>query len=119
MSSASLVEGPGGVYAAWETRGQVRFSRIEPGTVRHTAPVDAPGAAGGRKHPALAVNRDGQVLLAWTEGTGWQKGGSLAWQLYDRDGRPTGAPERVEGGVPVWGLLSAVALPDGSFLLFH
>ena len=56
MSSEALVEGPNGVYAAWETQGQVKFARVEPGTVKHAPPVAAPGAGQGRKHPSLAVN---------------------------------------------------------------
>ena len=27
------------------------------------------------KHPVLATNPSGETLLAWTEGTGWQRGG--------------------------------------------
>ena len=119
MSSEALVEGPQGVVAAWETSGQVRFARIDPDS-RKIAPLfSAPGAGPNRKHPALAVNRKGETLLAWTEGTGWKRGGDLAWQLYDKNGKPTGAMGRVPGGVPVWGLATAVARPDGSFTLIH
>jgi hypothetical protein len=72
-----------------------------------------------RKHPALAVNAKSEMLLAWAEGTGWQKGGSLAWQVYDKAGKPTGEKGRREGGIPVWGLPAAVAHSDGSFTLIH
>ena len=37
MSSEALVEGPDGVYAAWETQGQVKFARVQPGTVKPSA----------------------------------------------------------------------------------
>ena len=119
MSSEALVEGPDGVYAAWETQGQVKFARVEPGSVKHAPPVAAPGSGKDRKHPALAVNAAGETLLAWTEGTGWQKGGSLAWQLYDKNGEPTAETGRMEGGVPAWGLVTAVARPDESFIVLH
>src|SRR5438132_1636689 len=99
MSSEALVEGPNGVYAAWETQGQVKFGRVDPQTSRILSPVAAPGAANNRKHPVLAVNAAGDTLFAWTEGTGWARGGALAWQLYDRNGRPVGAPGREEGGI--------------------
>lgn len=34
------------------------------------------------------MNQNGEVLLVWTEGTAWQKGPSLAYQLYSRAGEP-------------------------------
>jgi hypothetical protein len=115
MSSESLVEGPGGVLGAWENNGQVFFARVD----RAVPPDPAPGATQGRKHPALAQNAAGETLLAWTEGTGWQRGGALAWQLYGRDGKPVAEAGRLEGGIPTWGLAAAVARPDGGFLLIH
>ena len=116
MSSEALVEGPDGILAGWETEGQVRFALLAPDTL---APVSAPGAGQNRKHPALAVNAAGETLFVWTEGTGWNRGGSLAWQLYDRQGRPLEEKGRIEGGVPVWGLATAVARPGGGFLIVH
>jgi hypothetical protein len=119
MSSEALVEGPNGVLAAWETQGQVKFARVEPQSLKVSAPVSAPGSGPNRKHPVLAVNARGETLLAWTEGTGWNKGGTLAWQLYDSAGKPVGAVGRAEGGIPTWGLAAAAAKPDGGFLLLH
>ncbi len=118
MSSEAFAEGPGGVVAAWETRGQVYFARIDPASGKRSAAVAAPGPGRSRKHPSVAVNGRGEMLLAWTEGTGWNKGGSAAWQVYDRDGRPVGAPGRAEG-VPVWGLVAALVRPDGRFGILY
>ncbi len=59
MSSEAFAQGPDGVYAAWDTRGQVFFTRIEPGKLAVATPKAAPGLAAGRKHPALAVNQRG------------------------------------------------------------
>ena len=81
-------------------------------------PVAAPGDGKGRKHPRLAINRTGEVLLVWTEGTGWQRGGSLAWQLYDKAGQPT--PERgMVAGVPVWSFGAAAVNLDGGFAILY
>lgn len=119
MSSESLVETTGGVWAAWETEGQVRYARVDPvkGTV--SSATSAPGPAQGRKHPFLAVNSRGQALLVWDEGTGWQRGGHLAWQLFDPTGKELPVRGRVANGIGVWGLATAVAVSDGRFLLVH
>jgi hypothetical protein len=117
MSSAALTESEPGVLAAWETRGQVYSSRIDPRTHHAGPPFSPPGGRGDRKHPAVAGNARGETILVWTEGTGWQKGGSLAWQVFDRSGRPIGAEGRIERGVPVWSLATVVARPDGGFTI--
>jgi hypothetical protein len=116
MSSESFAEGPNGVLAAWDTDGQVYFARVDG---RDAVGKPAPGEAPQRKHPALAVTTKGETLFAWTEGTGWQRGGALAWQLFDRAGKPTEEKGRVDRGIPVWGLPAAVAHPDGSFTIIH
>jgi hypothetical protein len=117
MSSASLTVATGGALAAWETGNQVRFGAIDPTTLRVSMPV-AQIAAGKRKHPVAVSNKRGETLFVWTEGTAWAKGGSVAWQLY-KDGTASSERDRVENGVAVWSLPTAVALPDDSFLLVH
>jgi hypothetical protein len=119
MSSATLAESESGVLAAWETRGQVYFSRVNPRTHRPGPPSSPAGGRGNRKHPAVAGNARGETILVWTEGTGWQKGGSLAWQLFDRSGHPVGPEGRMEDGIPVWSLAPVVARPDGGFVIIH
>jgi len=117
MSSFALAETEGAVRAAWETDEQIYTSTIQPATVKSSAPLAAPGTGDNRKHPVVALNARGEMLLAWTEGTGWNRGGSLAWQIYDAKGQPT--QKGSQQSVPTWGLLSAIALPDGGFLLLH
>jgi hypothetical protein len=119
MSSEALVEGPNGTIAAWETTGQVYWGRIDPATLKIPQLVPAPGEGHGRRHPAVAVNARGEVLLAWSEGSGWERGGALAWQVYDPSGRPTAERGRLEGGIPVWSLAAAFARPDGGFTIVH
>ena len=52
MSSEAFAEGPAGVLAGWETNGHVYFAKVDPGTLGSTPPVEPPGRAGTRKHPA-------------------------------------------------------------------
>jgi hypothetical protein len=119
MSSESFAEGPGGVYAAWETKSKVYFARVDPKTMRTSPPVAAPWHGKGQKHPSLAVNGRGEVLVAWTEGVGWQQGGDLAWQLYDRNGKPTREKGLLRGAVPIWGLVAAYTRPDGRMVVLY
>jgi hypothetical protein len=119
MSSEAFAEGPGGTYTAWDMQGQVYFTRIQAAKTGVDTTRSAPGKGHERKHPALAVNKDGDVILVWTEGTGWEKGGTLAWQVYDKNGNPTAESGRRNGGIPVWGLPAVVAEADGRFTIFH
>src|SRR6185312_15883126 len=117
MSTAQLVPTPAGMMATWEQAGQVLFARVaKDGTM---APAHAaPGAPMDRKYPAVAGNRQGQILMAWTEGMGWKRGGSVAWQVFDAQGLPLG-PEGTAPGVPAWSLVAAFARPDGSFTVMY
>lgn len=119
MSSANFAESAGGVLGAWETERQVYFARIDPTRPGIGRPVPAPGTGENRKHPAIAGNPNGETILVWTEGTGWQKGGALAWQVFDKDSRPTAEKGRIEGGIPMWGFATVVARPDGRFTIIH
>jgi len=114
MSTFSMAEGAGAVVAAWETAGQVYWTRVD----RAGDPIAAPGGTGVRKHPSIARNAHGETLLAWTEGMGWSKGGSLAWQRYDGNGAPAGAIGRADG-VPAWSLVAVYPRADGTFTIIY
>ena len=118
MSSASLSETKAGTVAAWETAGQVYFTTADPKSLKVREPVSPPGTA-KRKHPVAIANAQGEVLMAWTEGTGWQRGGAVAWQVFDANGKPAEKMGRLADGVPTWGLVAAMARADGSFVIFH
>ncbi|HEV3261945.1 MAG TPA: hypothetical protein VG013_34160, partial [Gemmataceae bacterium] len=118
MSSAALSEAGAGVLAAWETAGQVYHARIDSETGKRSTPMAAPGESTERKHPAIAGNARGEVILAWTEGMGWNRGGSLAWQVFDRAGKPSRDKGRADG-VPTWSLVAVFARPDGGFTVVY
>jgi hypothetical protein len=118
MSTAYLGEGGEHVLAAWEKAGEVYFDTVNPATFHLSSSIAAPGQSNDRKHPAVAANSQGQVLLAWTEGTGWKQGGSLAWQLFSRSGQPLGSVGHATG-VPAWGLPSIYTRPGGNFTIVY
>jgi hypothetical protein len=117
MSSAAFAEGSVGVIAATELNGQIYLTTIESSLLKLSPPVVAPGQQ-KRKHPALAASAKGEMLLAWTEGTAWEKGGAVAWQVFEADGKPIGEKGRRDG-VPVWSLATAFANRDGSFVIVY
>jgi hypothetical protein len=116
MSSMDFAENGDILVCAWETGGQIYWTRINGGTTGD--PTAAPGEGKGRKHPRVAVNNKGEVLLVWTEGTGWQKGGSMAYQLYDPAFRPTAEAKQLSG-IPTWSFAAAAPLQDGSFSILY
>jgi hypothetical protein len=118
MSMEDFCQSEDSVLAAWETADQVYFNRVD-GKAGHVRdPISPPGDPKRRKHPVIAANARGQTILAWTEGMGWQKGGSVAWQVFDKDGKPIGEIGRALG-VPTWSLVAVFARPDGSFVVVY
>jgi hypothetical protein len=111
MSSMAFCAAGKYLRAAWETEGCIQ-----------TALMDGPEAVlslPGKKarHPALAVNDKGETLVAWSVGTGWQRGGDAAWLVLDAKGQPTSQHGKAPG-VPVWGSC-AVYARAGDFVLLY
>ena len=117
MSSMDFAENANAIIGAWETGGQVYWARIG-GRPETMQPIAAPGKAKGRKHPRVAINKSGEILFVWTEGTGWQRGGSVAWQLYDRSGQPA-SENGLAAGIPAWSFAAPAANKDGSFSIVY
>jgi hypothetical protein len=118
MTTEYVSQAEADVLIAWQTQEQVYYATVSRGTHKLSDPVAAPGPGNDRKFPAAVSNSRGDVLLAWTEGTAWKRGGSLAWQVFDKQGRPSevkgGAP-----GVPVWSLVAAFSDPRGGFCIIY
>jgi hypothetical protein len=118
MSSEAFAHSGDQSWGAWETDEQVYVARLDSDAGEAAKPRAAPESAARHKHPALAVNGRGELLMVWTEGTGWNKGGGLAWQQFDAQGRPTDVKGR-EPGVPVWSFATPYARPDRSFVILY
>ena len=118
MSSEAFIHTSSGTWGAWETRERVFLAPLDGSADESVRPRMATEEMTKQKHPAFAVNDSDEVLLVWTEGTGWQRGGSFAWQLYDERGRATTSRGR-SPGIPVWSFAAAYARPDGSFVILY
>ncbi len=117
MSSMALLESNGELWGAWETQTQIYFAPLSRGLEAARRDIaHPPGDNPKRKYPALARNARGETLLAWVEGAGWQRAGTLGWQIFDPDGRPTQACD-AQRQLPVWSFPAAFARPDGAFTL--
>jgi hypothetical protein len=117
MSAESFVSGPSGMFAAWESEKQVHFGRVNP-SADTVADAIAAGKATGQKYPSLAENKSGLLLVSWTEGMGWKRGGSLHWELFDRSGQPASETEAI-AGVPAWSLVAAYPRSNGNFAILY
>lgn len=117
MSSMDFAESSDSLVGAWETGGQVYWARTDAGAESVT-PTAAPGNAKGRKHPRVAINPKGEILLVWTEGTGWQRGGSVAWQMYDKSGQAT-SEKGLVAGIPAWSFAAPAVNSDGNFSILY
>ena len=101
----------GEFVAAWPTRGEVYFARLD-GQGRPMPPGETktPGTAGMRTGVLALSAPDGTTLVAW------KNGGRLGWQLYGEGGKPLGRPGSVES--PGNGATGVVG-KDGRFTLFR
>jgi hypothetical protein len=119
MSTDFISQSPHHILIAWERAGQVYYGVVSPGTDRVTQVGTPPGGGQDRKHPVAVGNCRGDTLLVWTEGTAWQKGGALAWQVFSASGRPTAEKGWKAGVVPIWSLVTAFVQPDGDFTIVY
>jgi len=117
MSLFALANDGAGMFAAWETAQQIYYATLDPDHMT-ASPAVAIAGSGVRRLPSVAVNRAGDRLIAWTEGTAWARGGTLAWELQDSRGKVIASASNA-GAVPVWGLVAVATERDGSFIILH
>jgi hypothetical protein len=121
MSTPALGTGPQhSILAMWESQGQVYQRAIAVPQLSSSLPAMTPGEnPGNRKHPTFAINqaKRPRLLLAWLEATGWEKGGSVAWECVDLLDHTTTSGR--EPGVPAWDLAAAFPEPDGTFTILY
>jgi hypothetical protein len=121
MSSFSFASNGNDRFLAWETEDRIFFGRIETvGALNVPAPMRLPGGGAAKlKHPAIAVKDGGEILIAWLETRGWGGEGRLFHQVFDAEGRAIAKPTLADAAAPAWTKPSALARPDGSFLILY
>ena len=113
MSSSNFGETKANVLLGTERAGKLFVNSFDPKSARLTRSLEL--QLGRRaKHPAIAVNSEGEILVAWQEGAGFHTGGTLHYQTFDTNGKSTSQPRRV-GKVPKFSLVAAFANVDGKF----
>ena len=77
-----------------------------------------PGGKSKQKHPTLAANANGEVLMTWVEDAGWGTAGTLVCQHFDADGKPIG--EKItKPGLPAWSFGAPYADSEGNFVILY
>jgi hypothetical protein len=109
MTGTFLAGAKDGLVAAWETKGEVFFTRLS-GDRRRISVTEIPTAARGGKWPIALVSADGTLLVSW------KKGSEIQWQLFDSNDRPLGQVQSFAGGNPH--RHAAVVLESGDFKIF-
>ena len=83
MTGTSLSQSKSGLVMAWETKGQIYFTRLS-GTAGKPPGTEIRVERGVGKWPVALSSPDGSALVSW------KKDGSVKWRLYDRADHPVG-----------------------------
>jgi hypothetical protein len=111
MTYYSISRSQDGFVAAWPTKGQIYFARLDAkGQPLPPGEIKTPGKAGHRTGVLALSDPDGSTLVAW------KKDDRLGWQLYDAKGQPSGSPGSTDS--PGNGIAGVVD-KNGRFLLFR
>lgn len=117
MSSEAFASGHSGTFAAWETEKRVHLGSVD-SRLDTASDFTVSPQGDNQKYPALAMNREGLVLVSWTEGMGWKRGGSVHWQIFDPATRQFGHAGYGDG-VPPWSDVAAFGKRNGNFVVLY
>ena len=107
MTGTFLGGAKNGLLMAWETKGQVFYSRLD--STRGLLPSPEIKATSRGKWPLALGAPDGTVLVSWKEGS------TLFWQLHDAADKPVGNPASQPSRNS--NRHAGVVTADGNFLL--
>jgi hypothetical protein len=110
MSLFSFAQLAGHEIGAWETTDKIYCADLSEPRAQFNQ-VNAKSLA-PQKYPSLAAG-DSQLLVTWTEGAGWNKGGVVKWKLFDKKLQPISHGNL--GQSPAWNYSTALAFPNGQY----
>jgi len=111
MTYYSLSATANGYVAAWPTKGEIYFARLDrDGKVLPPGEIKTPGRTGMRTGLIALGAADGETLVAWKEQE------QLRWEIYGRDGRPEDASPH---SAPSAGKGAAGVVDGNRFILFQ
>ena len=116
MSSAAIASGSTGTFGAWETGGLIRYCML--GNQLKTTVLSPQSQEDGSRHPSMAIGDDHYTLLTWSEGTGWNRGGGVAWEITHPDNKLSRSGKMRES-VPVWSFPSGFFVPEKGFTIVY
>ncbi len=114
----SLTSGTSGVFVAWNTLGRAYFAKAG----EESNKIAAQTTSKLSRRPVLASNSKGEMLFEWSEGSPRQlsrETADLAWQLYDKNGKPVSERKVLPAGVAKWSFPGVYAKPNGDFVIFY
>ncbi len=107
-SSASLAFTRNFAVGAWENERGIAARILKEGKA-----IDLQPQSGKKqKHPTVAANERGEILVTWVEDAGWGTEGTLVCQVFDSSGKPIGEASR-KPKLPAWSFGAPVAGNDG------
>ncbi|MEM7200881.1 MAG: exo-alpha-sialidase [Planctomycetota bacterium] len=102
-------------WIAWDNKGRSYLAQTD--ALDRAKELPRVTGKGLQKHPVLAQNDAGQLLVAWTEGKGRRR--TLHWQLRGADGSALGEPQSAEKTRPTFRTAVPLARPDGAFAMLY
>lgn len=105
-----------GLLISTETNEQVEWNSLVADSLTLAAATYVSPAKS--KHPSIATNAKGTVLVAWAEGAGWGKGGQLKWKLFGTDGTELSSI-REDFDLPTWSFPISISAGGNDFIVLY
>ncbi len=104
-------------WLVFETEARIMQLKLDAG--EQAVAVSDPFIKTRQKNPAIAVNSEGERLIAWGEAISHPRGGRLNMHLFGADGLDLGREFDEEIQIPDFSFPAVAQLPSGDFLVLY